>query len=69
MKWVDEAHKHIGQKEVKGSASNEWIVWRDAIRQTAKDTVTAINACVDVDGIEAVIANVVWANDPSYVVE
>jgi len=26
MKWLDEARKHIGQKEVKGSASNEWIV-------------------------------------------
>lgn len=26
MKWLIEARKHIGQKEMKGSASNEWIV-------------------------------------------
>lgn len=26
MKWLDEARKHIGQKEVKGKASNDWIV-------------------------------------------
>ena len=45
----------------------EWITWRESIRQTAKDTVTAINTCVDVDAVEAVMANVVWANDPNYV--
>ena len=45
----------------------EWITWRESIRQTAKDTVTAINACVDVDAVEAVMANVIWANDPNYV--
>ena len=47
----------------------EWITWRESIRQTAKDTVTAINTCVTVDGVETVMANVVWANDPSQAVE
>ena len=36
MKWLDEARKHIGQKEIKGSASNEWIVTSGQARLPAE---------------------------------
>ena len=45
----------------------EWATWRASIRTTAADTVTAINAATDVDGVETVMANIVWSNDPNYV--
>lgn len=44
-----------------------WATWRESIRQTARDTVAAINAAADVDGVASVMANIVWANDPNYV--
>lgn len=44
-----------------------WNTWRSDIRTTATDTVTAINASTDVDGVATVMANIVWANDPNYV--
>jgi len=46
----------------------DWNTWRASIRTTAADTVTAINAATDVDAVANVMANIVWANDPNYVV-
>lgn len=46
----------------------DWMTWRDSIRQTSTDTVALVNAATDVDGVATVMANIVWANDPNYVV-
>lgn len=45
----------------------DWNTWRASIRDTAADTVTAINGATDVDAVATIMANIVWANDPNYV--
>lgn len=54
--------------ETSTSVATDWNTWRASIRATAADTVTAINAATDVDAVANVMANIVWANDPNYVV-
>lgn len=53
--------------ETSTPVATDWNTWRASIRTTAADTVTAINAATDVDGVADVMANIVWANDPNYV--
>jgi len=43
----------------------DWNTWRQSIRTTAQDTVTAIDAAVDVAEVEAIMNNVVWPSDPN----
>jgi hypothetical protein len=47
----------------------EWNTWRASIRKTAADTASLINNATDVDAVASVMANIVWANDPNYVVD
>lgn len=53
--------------ETSTPVATDWNTWRASIRTTAADTVTAINAATDVDGVATIMANIVWANDPNYV--
>jgi len=41
-----------------------WNTWRESIRTTAATTATAINAAVDVAGVETIMQNIVWPLDP-----
>jgi hypothetical protein len=41
-----------------------WNTWRESIRTTAATAVTAINAAVDVAGVETIMQNIVWPLDP-----
>lgn len=43
-----------------------WSAWRAAVRTTAQNTVTAINAATDVPSLQAAIV-VDWPHDPNYV--
>jgi len=43
-----------------------WSAWRAAVRTTAQNTVTAINAAADVPALQAAIV-VDWPHDPNYV--
>lgn len=43
----------------------DWMLWRDSIRATAKETMTAINGAVNVDEVATIMANIVWPNDPN----
>ena len=43
-----------------------WSAWRAAVRTTAANTVTAINAATDVPSLQAAIV-VDWPHDPNYV--
>jgi hypothetical protein len=44
-----------------------WNTWRASIRTTANNTRDAVSACTDVAGVEAVMSNIVWPNDPNWV--
>lgn len=41
-----------------------WNTWRQSIRTTAQDAVTAINAATNVAQVETIMQNVVWPLDP-----
>jgi hypothetical protein len=41
-----------------------WNTWRESIRTTAQDAVTAINAATGVDEVEDVMQNIVWPLSP-----
>lgn len=43
----------------------DWSAWRASIRQTAADTVTAIQACTTVDEVANVMTNITWSQDPN----
>jgi len=43
-----------------------WSAWRAAVRTTAQNTITAINAAADIPALQAAI-QVTWPNDPNYV--
>lgn len=43
----------------------DWMLWRDSIRQTAANTVTAIQACTTVDEVANVMTNITWTLDPN----
>jgi hypothetical protein len=45
-----------------------WSTWRASIRTSAADSVAAITAATDVDGVAAA-SQVTWANDPNQPVE
>jgi len=44
-----------------------WNTWRQSIRTTAADYVTAIMAAADMPALEVVMGNVTWPHDPDYV--
>jgi hypothetical protein len=43
----------------------DWNTWRQSIRTTCENAITAVNACTNVD--ELAQLTVVWPNDPNYV--
>jgi len=45
-----------------------WSTWRALIRQTASTATLAIAAAATMADVEAVMTNLVWANDPSVVI-
>lgn len=44
-----------------------WNTWRQSIRVTAADSVTAVMAAVDMPALEAVMGSITWPHDPDYV--
>ena len=44
--------------------SPEWNAWRESVRLTAKNAVTAINSATDVDGVASVVSSIVWPTQP-----
>jgi hypothetical protein len=44
-----------------------WNIWRQSIRTTAADYVTAIMAAADMPALEVVMGNITWPHDPDYV--
>lgn len=42
-----------------------WNTWRASIRTTAADTITAIQAATDVDGVATVMSSIAWPADPN----
>ena len=44
-----------------------WNTWRQSIRVTAADSVTAVMAAADMPALEVVMSNITWPHDPDYV--
>ena len=51
--------------ETSAPMNADWSAWRASIRQTAADTVTAIQACTTVDEVANVMSNITWSQDPN----
>ena len=54
--------------ETSTTIPENWNVWRQSIRITAAQTVTAINATIDADEIQAIMSNIAWAASPDQIV-
>ena len=44
-----------------------WNTWRQSIRVTAANSVTAVMAAADMPALEAVMGSITWPHDPDYV--
>lgn len=45
----------------------DWIMWRESVRTVSANTVLAIEDAQNVDELIAVVTQIVWPHDPSYV--
>lgn len=48
---------------------NDWALWRNSIRKTARDTNSLISSAKDVEEIEILMNNVTWEQDPNTIIK